>query len=85
MLKLPMPCVISLAIYRTGALDGCEYEYRERRPPHMLDCEHVLLHQCMIDKHHANIFTNADMRLWYGHGYGGGSFSWAKIRQVFNF
>ena len=78
-------CFGGLAIYRTAAMDGCEYEYREPRPPHMLDCEHVLLHQCMIDKHQANIFTNADMRLWYGHGYGGGGLSWAKIRQVFNF
>ena len=75
-------CFGGLAIYKYDAFRDCQYEYRHSVPPYMLDCEHVLLHQCMIDKHQANIFTNTDMKLWYGHGLGGGGISYEKIKKV---
>jgi hypothetical protein len=60
-------CFGGLAIYRYDAMVGCQYEYRHREPPHMLDCEHVLLHRCMIDKHGAKVYANSNLKLWYGH------------------
>ena len=78
-------CFGGLAIYKYDSLQGCDYQYRHDEQPYMLDCEHVLLHQCMIRKHRANIFTNTDMKLWYGHGFGGGVMSWTKLRQIMNF
>ena len=77
-------CFGGLAIYNYDAFRDCQYEYRHSVPPYMLDCEHVLLHQCMIEKHQANIFTNTAMKLWYGHGLGGGGISYEKIAKVSN-
>eukprot|EP00596_Hydrurales_sp_CCMP1899_P010462 CAMPEP_0119045718 /NCGR_PEP_ID=MMETSP1177-20130426/42157_1 /TAXON_ID=2985 /ORGANISM="Ochromonas sp, Strain CCMP1899" /LENGTH=318 /DNA_ID=CAMNT_0007017991 /DNA_START=344 /DNA_END=1301 /DNA_ORIENTATION=+ len=60
-------CFGGLAIYRFEALAGCFYSYRHEEKPYMLDCEHVLFHKCMIEKHKARIFSNSNMKLWYGH------------------
>ena len=60
-------CFGGLAIYRFDALYDCQYAYRHNEAPFMLDCEHVLLHKCMIKKHHAKIYANSKMKLWYGH------------------
>lgn len=60
-------CFGGLAIYRSAVLANCSYDHRDALPPHMLDCEHVHLHRCLRDKHHARIFSNPHMKLWYGH------------------
>ena len=54
-------CFGGLTIYRYTALEGCKYGYRHEQPPFMLDCEHVILHQCMIEKNSARIFSNSRM------------------------
>ena len=60
-------CFGGLAIYKYDMFDSCSYDYRHHDPPYMQDCEHVLLHECMSSKHHAKIYSNLNMRLWYGH------------------
>jgi hypothetical protein len=54
-------CFGGLSVYRYSALEGCWYGYRHEQPPFMLDCEHVILHKCMIDRNHARIFSNSKM------------------------
>jgi hypothetical protein len=46
---------------RYDSIVGCEYSHRHHEPPHMLDCEHVLFHECMIQKNKARIFSNSNM------------------------
>ena len=60
-------CFGGLAIYKYDMFTNCSYDYRHYEPPYMQDCEHVLLHECMKSKHKARIFSNINMRLWYGH------------------
>lgn len=60
MLKV-QSCFGGLTIYRYDALEGCKYGYRHTDPPYMLDCEHVLLHKCMVEKNKAKIFSNSKM------------------------
>lgn len=40
---------------------GCEYSHRYPNPPYLLDCEHVIFHQCVREKNHADIYTNPKM------------------------
>jgi hypothetical protein len=40
---------------------GCEYDYQHRASPYVVDCEHVLLHECIREKHNARIVTNRNM------------------------
>jgi hypothetical protein len=54
-------CFGGLAIYRTELFGGCSYSHRYDVPPFMLDCEHVVLHKCMGDKHRAKIVSNPNM------------------------
>jgi len=60
-------CFGGLAIYKYEMFEECSYDYRHHEPPYMQDCEHVLLHECMRKKHNARIYSNMNMRLWYGH------------------
>lgn len=60
-------CFAGLAIYKRKIIHNCEYDYRHKDPPNMLDCEHVLFHECMRVKNKAIITTNPKMKLWYGH------------------
>ena len=60
-------CFAGLAIYKRKIIHNCEYDYRHKEPPNMLDCEHVLFHECMRVKNKAIITTNPKMKLWYGH------------------
>lgn len=59
-------CFGGLAIYKSAQLQSCRYAYRHAEPPFMLDCEHVLLHECLAARG-ANIYSNFNMKLWYGH------------------
>lgn len=54
-------CFGGLTIYKRSHFDGCSYRYRYAAPPLMLDCEHVLLHQCMADRHGTRIRSNPTM------------------------
>ena len=60
-------CFGGLSIYKYELFRDCEYQYRHTTHPFMVDCEHILLHQCMTQKHGAKIFVNPGMKLWYGH------------------
>ena len=60
-------CFGGLAIYKYDALYDCQYAYRHAEAPYMPDCEHVLLHKCMSRTHQAKLFSNSNMKLWYGH------------------
>ena len=60
-------CFAGLAIYKRKILQNCEYSYRHKDPPNMLDCEHVLFHECIRMRNKARIATNTEMKLWYGH------------------
>lgn len=59
-------CFGGLTIYRAEAFEGCSYQHRYATPPYMLDCEHVILHECMHDKHDTKFYSNPVMKLWYG-------------------
>lgn len=59
-------CFGGLAIYRTSVLTDCEYGFRHRGPSHLLDCEHVLLHECIRETNKAKIFSNPAMKLFFG-------------------
>lgn len=54
-------CFGGLAIYRYEALRGCRYSFRYSQPPHMLECEHVLFHQCIREQNGAKLFANPNM------------------------
>lgn len=60
-------CFGGMTIYRRSVLGDCRYSYRYPDPPYMLDCEHVLFHQCLAEQNHARITSNPNMKLWYGH------------------
>lgn len=60
-------CFGGMTIYRYDIMEGCSYTHRHPDPPYMLDCEHVLFHQCITEKHNARIVANLNMKLWYGH------------------
>lgn len=60
-------CFAGLAIYKSEIIKNCKYDYRHKEPPHMLDCEHVLFHECVRVLNKARVTTNPDMKLWYGH------------------
>jgi len=60
-------CFGGLAIYKYDKMKHCRYTYRHAEPPYMLDCEHVLLHECISSGGNAKIFSNFNMKLWYGH------------------
>lgn len=40
-------CFGGLAVYRYSALRGCAYDHRRPDPPHALDCEHAVYHDCL--------------------------------------
>eukprot|EP01031_Cornospumella_fuschlensis_P039982 gene39982-48704_t len=42
----------------TVAKSSCTYAYRSSSPPHMLDCEHVFLHDCLRKEKGVQIFVN---------------------------
>lgn len=42
-------------------LEDCAYDFRQREVPHAVDCEHVIFHQCIKEKHNARIATNRNM------------------------
>jgi hypothetical protein len=46
---------------RTSALEGCSYSYRHAAAPHVVDCEHVLFHQCLREKNNARVVSNRNM------------------------
>ncbi len=54
-------CFGGLAIYKRKFLNGCRYDSIQD------DCEHVLFHKCMRDKHHARIFMNPTQVVRYRH------------------
>mmetsp|Transcript_16808 Transcript_16808/g.28513 ORF Transcript_16808/g.28513 Transcript_16808/m.28513 type:complete len:354 (-) Transcript_16808:1414-2475(-) len=54
-------CFGGLAIYKSEFIEGCTYSERHRDPPYIQDCEHVVFHQCLKDKHNATIATNFNM------------------------
>lgn len=54
-------CFGGMTIYRYESLEGCQYSYREKESPFMLDCEHVLFHRCLREKNKARIFSNPFM------------------------
>ena len=60
-------CFAGFAIYKTSIIESCMYTHRHREPPHMLDCEHVMFHECVRGKNAGRIFANPNMKLWYGH------------------
>jgi len=60
-------CFGGLAIYRYEKMKHCRYSYRHEAPPYMLDCEHVLFHECITKNGQAKILSNFNMKLWYGH------------------
>jgi hypothetical protein len=60
-------CFGGLAIYRYEKMKHCRYSYRHEVPPYMLDCEHVLFHECITKHGQAQILSNFNMKLWYGH------------------
>ena len=57
-------CFGGLSIYKYDLFLDCEYHHRHLTYPYMVDCEHILLHQCMTQKHKAKIFVNPGMKLW---------------------
>lgn len=59
-------CFGGMAIYRTSVLKDCEYGFRHKGPSHLLDCEHVLLHECIRETNKAKIFSNPAMKLFFG-------------------
>lgn len=83
-LPKPVPvnsCFGGMALYKYETSVGakaCEYQYRygsvsER---YMLDCEHVLFHQCLSDNYQHSrsqdekslrIMSSPHMKIWYGH------------------
>ena len=60
-------CFGGLAIYKFDQFHGCEYGYRHKESPYMLDCEHVIFNKCLKERFNATVFTNPAMKLWYGH------------------
>ena len=54
-------CFGGLAIYKSAAMEGCDYGFRYDSPPFMLDCEHVIFHKCMSDRHRARVLSNPHM------------------------
>jgi hypothetical protein len=60
-------CFGGMAIYKYEQFNACEYGYRHHKAPYMLDCEHVIFNECLIEKFQAKIYTNPNMKLWYGH------------------
>lgn len=60
-------CFGGMAIYKYNQFNACEYGYRHQEPPFLLDCEHVIFNKCIAEKFKARIFTNPNMKLWYGH------------------
>lgn len=54
-------CFNGLAIYKKYLFDDCSYDSIYE------DCEHVFLHQCMIDKYKARIFMNPAQIIRYNH------------------
>ena len=72
-------CFGGLAIYDYEKTKPCKYAYRHPEPPHMLDCEHVLFHDCLMKQNGANIFFNPNMKLWYGHT-SLSNIDWGKLR-----
>ena len=60
-------CFGGMAIYDYSKMVKCDYKYRHLQAPYLLDCEHVLLHQCMRSASEAKLFHNPFMKLWYGH------------------
>lgn len=69
-----MSCFGGLAVYRSVAVGSCRYDHRHREgdedgqhPAGMVECEHVLFSRCMARSNGARIFSNPNMKLWYGH------------------
>lgn len=56
-----------MAIYDYAKMTECNYDYRHHQAPYLLDCEHVLLHECMATKSKSKLYHNPLMKLWYGH------------------
>ena len=54
-------CFGGLAVYKSAAIEDCKYGYRYDEPPFMLDCEHVIFHKCLNEKHKARILSNPYM------------------------
>jgi hypothetical protein len=54
-------CFGGMAIYRYDTMINCTYAHRDATYPYMLDCEHVLYHQCLRTKNHARVFVNPHM------------------------
>ena len=54
-------CFGGLAVYKSAAMEGCQYGFRYESPPFMLDCEHVIFHKCMSDRHKARVLSNPQM------------------------
>lgn len=54
-------CFGGMAIYKTKSVQGCSYNHRYSSPPYMLDCEHVIFHQCLRESNHARILSNPHM------------------------
>lgn len=48
-------------MHRYNATEGCDYQYRYSKPPHMLDCEHVLFNRCIREKNSARLMSNPNM------------------------
>jgi len=59
-------CFGGMAIYRYNILKGCQYHHHHKGPKLLLDCEHVLLHECITSQNHGKIFSNPAMKLWFG-------------------
>lgn len=67
-------CFGGLAIYRSAAVGSCRYSHRYSKedesgqhPTGMVECEHVLFSRCMTQSNGARLYSNPNMKLWYGH------------------
>lgn len=61
-------CYGGLAIYKYKPYTGCQYDYRQKEPPYITDCEHVLFNQCLAKGNDGfKLRANFQMKLWYGH------------------
>jgi hypothetical protein len=58
---LTVRLLIVRVLYRASALQDCSYSYRHSSAPHVVDCEHVLFHQCLRERNNARIVSNRNM------------------------
>ena len=54
-------CMYTFTHCSSSMLGSCTYDYRHDSLNYLLDCEHVLLHKCLIEKNNAKIYSNPAM------------------------